>query len=680
MVLHMGGDYSSIQYHLGVLSEIERLQIPVDTVVGTDWGGFAGALWSAGWSSRQIGELVKSWDSLPRAKQPLTSALWKKTWLIKHKEDGKPAPLEITESKPYFGQVFFDFRVQEVLRNLNIGSRIPFREINKADNYPFPGQREVAATNLLSTPLALRDTNGPAAQRYQQKLWNSDSSLLILRPHSKPNPDSLFEAGVRAVQTRRSQLSTLNSQLSTLNSQLPTPNSQLSTLNSQLPTPNSQLPTPNSQLSTLNSQLYYPVFDSVPAEVQGHLESFWNPGDTGLLAVRNFLEALQKDGSYPELKLALDTGSSLQIKAESAPQLSLSLFGFGGTLFGANAAANANFRFVNQFGYNLGITAFYGQGARGTEFNLRFERFFMSDGDFFAKMKIFEYEPISFFQKDIYEEARLMNERGSGAILGVEKRHLQIAVEIERRRITSGASGYPIYISKYNEACKVWERIPVDTIYEPVTVVSMFPYAKWLWQSEDYDRWFSSDGFMAELLGGFKGVSVNTFGQSAPLYVSTQGKLGMAHPLSGYVSLSGGTEFGFNFRRRDNGKIVLPGELYGYGHYHDGNLYDPALENRYRFAMGMGAFQEQWQTPDNASHRYGLAFAGLSLHWRGSGIFLTGGFAKDGEANPWSELKPERFFAEPKIRLKTQVFDFILGQNVMYSGKNHIFLNVYGDF
>ena len=666
----MGGDYPSIQYHLGVLSEIERLQIPIDTVVGSDWGAFAGALWSAGWSSRQIGELVKSWDSLPQAKQPLKSVLWEKKWLIKNKENGDPIFESIKDVKPFFGQIFFDLRVQEALWRSEIGSKIPFREIKNTDNYPFPEQSGPSSAIILSTPLALRDTNGSAAQRHQQRLWSRDSSLLILRPHSKPNPDSLFEAGVQAVQSHRSQLATLYSQLS--NSQFSTLNSQFSTLNSQFSILNSQFykesPLPPPRF------LYHPVFDSVSAEIQGHLESFWNPSDTGLPAVRNFLEALQKDGSYPEVKLVLDTGSFLQINTKSVPLLSLSLIGFGGTLFGANVAGNVNFRFVNQFGYNWDLTAFYGQGAKGAELNLRFERFFMRDGDFFIKPRVFEYEPISYFQKSIYQEARLLKERGSGAAVGVEKQRLQVAVEIERRRITSGAAGDTILYYDFEND----EYIPVDVKYELVTVVSMFPYVKWLWQSEDYDRWFSSDGFMAELMGGFKGVSVNTFGQNAPLYVSTQGKLGIAHPLSKYISLSAGSEFGFNFRRRDNGKIVLPGELYGYSHYYGSNLYDPALENRHRFAMGMGSFQEAWQTPDNASHRYGLAFAGLSLHWQESGLFLTGGFAKDGERNPWSELDAVRFFAEPKIRIKTPVFDFVLGQNMIYSGKNRIFLSIQG--
>jgi NTE family protein len=427
------------------------------------------------------------------------------------------------------------------------------------------------------------------------------------------------------------------------------------------------------------------------------LESFWNPRDTGSLAVRNFLVALQNDGSYRNVKLTLDTGSFLQIYSESDPQLSLSLSGFGGTLFGVNAAGNVDFRFINQFGYNLNLTAFYGQGARGIEPNLRFERFFMDNGDFFAKLRIYEYEPIHFFQKRIYNEARLLEEKGRSVVLGIdkplgEKRKsnspvLQIAAEIERREITSGASGTPVYSREdeedfYNGEIK--KLVPIGYVYEPVVTSSLFPYAKWLWQSEDYDRWFAREGFMAQLLGGFKAVAVQTYDREAPLYVSSQGILSITHSLASYLSVSAGTEFGANFRRAKGGRLTLPDELYGAaGH-------DPALENRYRFAMGMGSYDEEWQTPDNSSHIYGLVCAGISLQMQGNGIFLTGGYAKDGEPNPYSELGTHRLFAEPKIRIKTQIFDVVLGQSLKYSVKNpdnitknrenRIFLSVKSEF
>jgi len=662
IVMYVGGDFYSIEYHLGVLSEIERLQIPIDTVVGSNWGALVGALWSSGWSSGQIRETVKSWDSIPRAKDFEKAALWKKSWLVKHSEDGALFLKPLTENKPYFGQIFFDLRIQELLWRIDSGSKIPFRAVDSADAYPFPesSHGEPAKRRIISTPIALRDTSGTSEKIYQQKLWKQDSTLIILRPHSKPNPDSLFEAGVHAVQSKRSDLAKIS-----LGSQ------PVSYKEQELPEPRF---------------LYHPVFDNISAEYQGHLESFWNEADTGGLAIRNFLENLQKNGFYREVELTLDTGSFLQIKASSSPQLSLSLYGFGGTLFGANIAGNLNFRFVNQFIYNLGLTGFYGQGARGVEPDLRLEQFFMDNGNFFVKAKIYEYEPIPFFQKSIYDDARLLKENGRAISVGVEKSALRIGVEFGRMEILSGASKRFVYeeqpVFDEDGAFIGLKYDLVDVIYEPVVVNSMFPYVKWLLQSEGYDRWFASEGYMAELTGGFKAISIASFGQ--PLYFSSQGKTSIAHPLSRYVSISGGTEFGANFRRTDKGKIILPDDIYGYSYNieldnYGQNTRNVALDNRFRFAMGMGSFREVWQTPVNSSHRYGLISAGLSAQWNGSGIFLAGGYANNGV---------RMFFAEPKLRIKAPTFDFVLGQSIIYSDNNrdydtkrrekHTFMSIQG--
>jgi NTE family protein len=636
VTLYLGGDYSFVEYHLGVLSELERLQIPIDTVVGTEWGAFTGALWSAGLSSGQIRELIKSHDSLPRARQPQNSALWKRIWLVKHDENGVLS-LEEADSKPYFGHLLFDFRIQEILLNSNIGSKIHFREIDSSNNYPFPPAESDSATiRIFSNPIALRDTNGTPAQRHQIALWSRDTALIMLRPHSKPNMDSLFETGVAVVQSRRSVLAQINPQLR----------------HGEQMAPQQQTPQ--------QPRFYHPVFDSTPAELHGHLKSFWDPNAPGIAAVGNFLENLQRDASYRDLKLTADS-VFLQIKTDNTPQLSLSFFGFGGTLFGANIAASADFRFVNQFGYGLDLAAFYGQGVRGFEGGLRLERLFLSDGTVFTKVKILESEPLPFFQKNIDEKARLLSENSRSIILRFEKptgykAALQIAAEFERKEIVSGAAKYPI-IDGYDDED---EEIVTGFFHKPVVVNSMFPYMKWLWQSEGYNRWFASDGFMAEFLGGFKAVSVIDINQNTAPYFSSQGKVSITQPILKYVSISGGAELGANFRT-SKGKLALPEELEGVNDH-----YDPALDNRYKFAMGMGSYMEEWQTPANSSHRYGIASAGFSLQWQGSGVFLTGGYGT------------EKFFAEPKIRIKSRTFDIVLGQSIAHSAKKRVFLSVQG--
>jgi NTE family protein len=667
VILYINGNYSNMDYNLGVLSEIERLKIPIDSIVATGWGAFAGALWSAGWSAGQIKDLVKSWDTLQHPKQPQKIALWHRNWFVKHSEDGTPSLESVAQIKPYFGKEFSDLQVQEAYWRSDVGSKIPFLELDSASSYPFPPlSAPESAIRIFSNPIALRDTNGTAAERYQQKLWNEDSTLIMIRPHSKPKADSLFRAGVQAVQNKRSLF--------------PMPAAQDSVQGEMQPEP--------------ARFLYHPVFDSVPAELQGHLESFWNKKDTGSLAIKNFLEALQKDGSYHSVKLTMDTSSFLQINAENSSILSFSLQGIGGSFLGANAAANASFSFLSQFDYDLDLNAFYGQGIKGLVPKLRFGRFFMGDGSFFAKLNFLELSPTSYFQKGIEIDSRILNEKSSGFALGVEKPLgtknnapvLTIAVEMEDKEITSGASRDTVYNDPWDFDHNYfdpdnwdWPDFPeVSYEYEETSLSSMFLFAKWLWQSEDYDRWFSTEGFMAELMGGFKAVSVRSVGQ-APLYVSTQGKINITHPLSKNFSLMAGAEFGANFRKTGQNTFVLRAPLSEI----DGYNRDPALDNRYRFAMGMGLSQEQWQSPVNASNLYGLLASGIALHINGNGLFLAAGFAKDGEPNPWApELSQKRLFAEPKIRIRTSVFDFIAGQSMVYfSGaeeKNSFFFEFRG--
>jgi hypothetical protein len=81
----------------------------------------------------------------------------------------------------------------------------------------------------------------------------------------------------------------------------------------------------------------------------------------------------------------------------------------------------------------------------------------------------------------------------------------------------------------------------------------------------------------------------------------------------------------------------------------------------------MGVNEEHWRTPVNASHCYGLLLSGISLHVNGNGLFVSAGFARDGESNPWNfDFGSKRLFAEPKLRIKASAFDFILGQSFMY--------------
>ena len=65
MVLYLGGGDDSPWFHLGVLYAIEAYSVPIDSVVGTSWGAFVGALWAKGVSPDNIQRILLDPDMAP---------------------------------------------------------------------------------------------------------------------------------------------------------------------------------------------------------------------------------------------------------------------------------------------------------------------------------------------------------------------------------------------------------------------------------------------------------------------------------------------------------------------------------------------------------------------------------------------------------------------------------------
>ena len=65
MVLYLGGGENSLWYNLGVLYAIEAYSVPIDSVVGTSWGAFVGALWAKGVSPDNIQRILLDSDVAP---------------------------------------------------------------------------------------------------------------------------------------------------------------------------------------------------------------------------------------------------------------------------------------------------------------------------------------------------------------------------------------------------------------------------------------------------------------------------------------------------------------------------------------------------------------------------------------------------------------------------------------
>ena len=61
-VLYLGGGENSPWFHLGVLYAVEAYSVPVDSVVGTSWGAYVGALWAKGVAPDDIQRILLDTD------------------------------------------------------------------------------------------------------------------------------------------------------------------------------------------------------------------------------------------------------------------------------------------------------------------------------------------------------------------------------------------------------------------------------------------------------------------------------------------------------------------------------------------------------------------------------------------------------------------------------------------
>jgi NTE family protein len=66
--------------HIGVLRVLEELRVPVDVVTGTSMGSIIGGLYAAGYTSRQLEEVVQTtdWDSIFNKRAPRAELDWRR--------------------------------------------------------------------------------------------------------------------------------------------------------------------------------------------------------------------------------------------------------------------------------------------------------------------------------------------------------------------------------------------------------------------------------------------------------------------------------------------------------------------------------------------------------------------------------------------------------------------------
>jgi NTE family protein len=137
--LVLGGGGARGAAHIGVLKELERLQVPVDAIVGTSMGAIVGGLYASGMTTAELEELVQTLDW----KSALSDSGTREELSFRGKQDDEDFPIRfelgVRDGKLLLPQgVIQGQRLDLVLRELTIDSShiddfdelaIPFRAV-----------------------------------------------------------------------------------------------------------------------------------------------------------------------------------------------------------------------------------------------------------------------------------------------------------------------------------------------------------------------------------------------------------------------------------------------------------------------------------------------------------------------------------------------------------------------
>lgn len=690
-VLYLGGGEGALWYHIGVLETLEKYRIPVDTVIGSSWGAWVGALWTSGWSPAAIAGLLQdsTWAGIglesrldrrypdrspdpgkvvhvagPEAPPGVGAFVGK--WNVGRGSDGAPAFTRTRDNSDsaMFRDAWTRFRIQETLWRESPGKTIPFRVVlcqETAETRTWSAERRT----LESLPLPGNSHAGELCGLYPQIDPDSSSTLAMF---SSPLP--LRSAGLTGSPWRIQVLESQRAAFAQHSSQwvVMRPHSMAS---GSSPDPRTlrqagadAVKARLGDFSSLASRLrdyknagrgipgrftFQPVYDGVDAVLQGHLTSYW-PSDTGMAAPLAFYKALEADKAYDSLEMKLSSSGDVDVRVVTAPALSLGAGFAGSTYHGNNAAGWAQIDWIDQFSYALRVEGYYGQTIRGIRPSLRLGRLWSAQGDFFVQGELLDLNVLNsaLIDEDLF--TRLKDESRRSVSLGVE---WPVGENTEMRAVTA--------MDNYRIGTGTIDYLNADGMdLQKSDVSSLWLYGEWKYANANHDRWFSEPGLYAWLRSGFRSVGVHAFGESsAPLYWSTEAEASkqvrpFAHGTFG-LALAAGADL----RRSSSGGFEYPQAM----EIVPDQVTDPALDNRFRLRMPLSPWTEEWWTSSNTSHHYALVRANIGIPFRFAGLYLLGGYVRDFERNPWGNLGTDRFWLDPVARIHYQSLDLRLGMH-----------------
>lgn len=653
-VLFLGGGEHSPWFHLGVLYAIESYSIPVDSIVGTSWGAYIGFLWAKGLplddiqrilldpyvieyvghnefddlykTKERVFDFPVSVNGLPSLRHRFTVAADTNGTLRRNVKPLEPDSALIRRS-------LAKLRLQESLYRQPAGFIIPFnvkdcdgRLSNSADDVfkTIPLKENGASTELCSYSAVPAEDNmaefpmisvaAPITQNASNSPWNSpwqkalaDRELqnlgtqpgVIIRAHTVLDTarKTWIQAGFSAMERRLSEAARLFPR---------------------------KVDYAAKKRTSMPWFKFNPVLDSLSAEQQSPVKTYWNPRDTGMLAPENFANALMAEPAYDSVEFQMLPTGDLWVNASVHPTFDVFAGGFGSNAHGSNAYAGVSMAYIDQMEIEAILSGFWGGKTYGFTPRIMISRLWNKHWSFLFGYDLMHLQPLKSYAGNVDLAWRILSE---------ERSDLHMTVDYQLTDLQKVSLDFMF-------GNRTYELNPTTYAKHKVNTYPVSPSIRYELRSGENDRWFVAEGFAVTGELGLQSIGLDLdMYDGIPIYWRSSVEARYSHSPTDFFTFNVAAAGGLNIYHEE-----------GHGYVYPDTFEIKALDNTFRQRIRATPWSTEWYNPDLASHHYGLLRANAGVHYGVVGAWLFGAYVRDFEENESAKLGANKFIFEPALR------------------------------
>ena len=677
-VLYLSGGEDSPWFYLGVLYAIEEYHVPVDSIVGTSWGAWVGFMWSRGMRLDDMQRLFleedfepfvghdfivekTEWNTFdwPISLEGIPSLRYR--FALRSDSTGIPhrIPRPLILDTAGVERALGKLRLQESLYRQSVKSKIPFSVLacdgtvgntsedvlkslpwlgnsesgeicpylalpaeDSPDEYPIIAIADPVRANLTGNPWQR------ALKKYAGEGLNNRPGLIV-RAHSIPETshNALIQAGFSAMEKR------VNS----------------------LPFEQDRRKNYEEMKSEVYPWFRYnPTFDSLSAEKHINAKSYWDEGDTGIVAPRRFAYALTQNPVYDSLMLDMQSNGDLIVGAKSSPVFDIALGGFGSNAFGPNVYGEMGVRFINQMEFNVNVAGFWGNNSYGLRPYFDIDRLWNKNWSLSFAYEWQNVRPLKSFNDELPHEDRIYSEHRSD--LSASVTYLLTATQSISLSVMFGNREFEMDTLAYEE--QFFNTYPVS------------PSLHFEQYSGKRDKWFATEGYAINADLGLEAIGFE-LGRADFIPIYWKGEVDAYYAVSPrkFATFIFGAAGGIEQYHEE-----------GFGYEYPKDFDYAVLSNCYRFQPQATPWSTEWYNSTLASHHYGLLRMSAALHYKGSGLWLYGAYIRDFESNPSVILGANKVVMEPTFRFVYRSINVLAGMSRTVDFETAGDLNKFDDY